>query len=147
MITGYKTTACAAFVLALVAVVAAAAPTAATKSESSSRIAKERLELANEANRVVQQLIQQNEIGRADEQSFRWSLRLMEAETDASKDQPERVAAVQRHLDRMKRMEEWLAAAFEQGEANSLDVFDVKWWRLDAERLVAGLAEVPAVRD
>lgn len=47
----------------------------------------------------------------------------------------------------MKRMEERLVAAFEQGEANSLDVFDVKWWRLDAERLVAGLAEVPAVRD
>lgn len=88
MITGYKTTACAAFVLALVAVVAAAAPTAATKSESSSRIAKERLELANEANRVVEQLIQQNEIGRADEQSFRWSLRLMEPKRMQAKTSP-----------------------------------------------------------
>jgi hypothetical protein len=71
----------------------------------------------------------------------------MEAERDASKDQAERVAAAQRHLERMKRMEDLFAAAFQRAEASALDVFDVKWRRLDAERMVADLTEVQAARD
>ena len=68
-----------------------------------------------------------------------WSHRLMEDQIRAAVDRAGRVAAMQEHRDRMKKLED-LYSELRKGESRYLwdtDVLNVKYHRLEAEQLLA----------
>jgi RNA polymerase sigma factor (sigma-70 family) len=61
------------------------------------------------------------------------SLRLLDAEKELSDKKDDQVAALQRHLRRMKEMEKILEAMFQAGRASQADYAQAKSYRLQAE--------------
>lgn len=84
-----------------------------------SELAKARLEVARESQRPITAMVKHGEFGPAGDQAHVWSIRLMEAERDVSQTKAERIAAVERHHQRVKEMEDLILRAY-QGKQVSL---------------------------
>ncbi|AGA27238.1 hypothetical protein [Singulisphaera acidiphila] len=108
--------------------------------QSPKELAKARLELARQAFAVMK-LNQERGVARGDHDL--WSLRLMEEERNASGNKAERIAAVQAHLDRVKKWEAETARLFKGGEVDLMLYMDTQWKRLEAESLLAKEKEEP----
>ena len=67
------------------------------------------------------------------EKVYRWSRRLVEAENEASGDQPGRVAAAEAHLARIQRLETKISRIRRIGFGDSLDVLEVDYYRKEAD--------------
>jgi hypothetical protein len=96
-----------------------------------------RLEQAAEGYRLADALYQN---GQNDAENVAlWSRRVLEAARPLCKDKETEVAAAQKHLDRMKELEEKAKKRFEAGAANRKDVLAAAYHRTEAEILLAQL--------
>ena len=68
-----------------------------------------------------------------------WSRRWMEAEVRLAKRSPDRVAAAQRHLDRMKLMETMMEQILKSEPFAAHNLLKAKYFRLEAEELLIDL--------
>ena len=77
------------------------------KSVSTRKLAEERVSAARNAYEAVWARFKPFDLSKGDgEDVYRWSRRWMEAERKMAKSEAERVAAVQGHADRMKKLEQ-----------------------------------------
>lgn len=67
------------------------------------------------------------------EATFRWSLRWMEAEREATSVPEARKTAREAHVKRMQELEKRVKQKFQSGEAMEADVAAAEFYRLDAE--------------
>lgn len=102
--------------------------------QSPKELAEARLKLARQAFAVMK-LNQERGIAQGDHAL--WSLRLMEEERNASGNKAERIAAVQAHVDRVKKWEADTARLFQNGRVDLMLYLDIQWKRLEAESLLA----------
>jgi hypothetical protein len=68
---------------------------------------------------------------------YRWSVRWMEAQCEASTDKAGQVAAAQDHLDRMKKLERILQASVKTGETSQAEAAAGEFYRIEAEIALA----------
>jgi hypothetical protein len=71
------------------------------------------------------------------EKLYRWSRRWMEAQQDVSATKKNQVAAIEAHLDRMKRVEKTVKDLIKAGATSDLAPFEAKaaeFYRLEAEK-------------
>lgn len=87
---------------------------------------RERVELARKAIALIETL-RKERAAVPPEQEYEWSIRLLEAERQASTNRAERVAAAEAHLGRMKAAMERIAALVERGTASSLDALEAQF--------------------
>jgi hypothetical protein len=94
-------------VVVCVLLVAKAAVAVGAEELSQPKPARERLEAARNAYNESWQRFKPFTLAKGDgENVYRWSRRWMEAERDVATTRAERVAAVERHLERMKELEQ-----------------------------------------
>lgn len=67
------------------------------------------------------------------ETAYRWSVRWMEAECDATTDPEARKFARKAHATRMQELEKRVNQKYQSGEATEGDVVAAEFYRLDAE--------------
>lgn len=113
--------------------VAASAP---ADLENPRSLAKQRLQVAQEANNAIKTMRKNRENASA-EQVYRWSRRLMEAEMEMSEKKADQIAAVNAYLLRMKEIEKLAKEGYQQGEVGYLELVDAKWYVLEAESLLS----------
>ena len=76
-----------------------------------------------------------------------WSRRWMEAELRLSPTPTEKLAAIQAHLERVKRLETIADQYAKAGQGKTLDALKAKYFRLEAEQMLAeARATQPNVR-
>lgn len=76
------------------------------KALDSEDLAKERMEAARRAYQFAWDEFKPFDLSKGDEEKvYRWSRRWMEAERDLASTKAERMAALQGHIDRMKKLE------------------------------------------
>lgn len=114
--------------------VAASAP---ADPESPRSLAKQRLELGQEANDAVKAGIDSKALGRDSKQVRRWSRRLMEAKVATSEKKADQVAAINAYLLRMKELEKLAKWGCDNEEVGYLELLDAKWHVLEAEALLS----------
>ena len=68
---------------------------------------------------------------------YRWSVRWMEAQREASTDKAGQVAAAQDHLDRMKKFEKILQASVKTGGTSQAEAAAGEFYRIEAEIALA----------
>jgi hypothetical protein len=78
-------------------------------------IAEQRVKLAREAMRTIDKLKKMRETA-TNEQLYCWSHRLMQAELEMSGNDAARTAAIEKHLERMKIMEERAEEGYRSGD-------------------------------
>jgi hypothetical protein len=84
----------------------AAEPTS-EKTERTQKLAEERGRAARHAYEAVWEKFKPFDLSKGDgEDVYRWSRRWMEAEREVAKSKAERVAALQGHFERMKKLEQ-----------------------------------------
>lgn len=66
-----------------------------------------------------------------------WSRHWMDEQIALSTGEAERLAAIQAHVDRMKELEALLRAYAEQGRGRAMDANQGKYFRLEAEQMLA----------
>lgn len=71
------------------------------------------------------------------DQAYTWSLRWMQAQQDVSDKTEDKVAAAQAHLDRMRKMEDFVRQQQRRGAAADADVAALEYYRLAAEGALA----------
>ena len=113
------------------------AASAPADPESPRILAKQRLELAQEANDAIKAAIDSKALGRDSEQVRRWSRRLMEAKVAMSEKKADQVAAINAYLLRMKELEKLAKEGHRAGEVGNLKLLDAKWHVLEAESLLS----------
>jgi hypothetical protein len=101
-------------------------------------IAEQRLKLAREAMRALGELERMREPVTS-EQLYRWSHRLMQVELKVRANEADRTAAVTKHLERMKSIEERVEEGYRNGEISYFNLLEARWRRLEAEALLAEL--------
>jgi RNA polymerase sigma factor (sigma-70 family) len=98
-------------------------------------LAETRVETAREILKAQMKLVQSGDIGL--EQIPPWSLRLMEDRLRLAATAAERLAAIREHRDRMTSLELSLKQSFPLGRAQFPDVLKGRYYRLEAEQLLA----------
>jgi hypothetical protein len=68
---------------------------------------------------------------------YRWSERWFRAEEDLSDKKADRIAAAERHWQRMKRLEDLVRGSYKAGAAAAIELPAVEYYRLDAEIALA----------
>jgi hypothetical protein len=71
-----------------------------------------------------------------------WARRLMDARLSLAATPAERMTAIREYLDRMKSWEAGVTKLVEQGRSTIVDGLEVKYFRLEAEQLLAKEEEV-----
>jgi hypothetical protein len=72
------------------------------------------------------------------ESMYQWSRRWLDAERDLADTKEARVAAIQAHLDRMKKLEDLVRQWHRKGFVNNTDVAAGEFYRLEAEHWLDG---------
>jgi hypothetical protein len=97
--------------------------------------AKARLEAASKVYRILSQSRSQAPLD--GEKLYWWSRRWMEAQQDLSEKKVDRVAAVQGHLDRMKKMEDVVRELYRNKFVSVVEMTAQEFYRLEAEGWLA----------
>jgi hypothetical protein len=114
----------------------AAGPTE-DKTVSAEKHAEERLDAARNAYESVWTKFKPFDLSKGDgEDVYRWSRRWMEAERDLTTTKAERVAALQGHSQRMKKLEEEVQA-YARGTIPFQQLAATKFYRAEAETWLA----------
>ena len=76
------------------------------------------------------------------DRAYLWSRRWMEAEQELSDKTEGKIAAAQAHLDRMRKVEDYVKVQVELRSATAADVAAQEYYRLEAERRGAGARQI-----
>jgi hypothetical protein len=118
----------------------AAGPTG-DKAVSAKKPGEERLSAARNAYEVVWSKFKPFDLSKGDgEDVYRWSRRWMESERDMAKSKAERVAALQSHFERMKKLEQEVQM-YARGTIPIQQLAATQFYRAEAE---VGLLEEKA---
>jgi outer membrane protein TolC len=114
----------------------AAAASAPADPEDRQSVAKQRLQVAQEANDAIKAMRRARE-NVSSEEVYRWSGRLMEAQMAMSEKKADQIAAINAYLSKVKEMAKLAKQGYEQGELGYLQLLDAKWHVLEAESLLS----------
>jgi RNA polymerase sigma factor (sigma-70 family) len=109
----------------------------ATKNPKWRALAAARIEAAREILNQSMRLWQEGEAGFADAEIATWSHRLMEGRLSLATTSAEHLAAIQEHRERMKDIERRARVLFERGQVRQRDVVTVRYFRVEADQLLA----------
>jgi RNA polymerase sigma factor (sigma-70 family) len=104
---------------------------------ATAQLARERVRHAREGLRLAAPPEKRGHHSFSDGKIYLWSLRVAEAERDASANPADQIAAFQAHLDRMKDFEKEAKEMLDQGMISNLEYLDVQFRREEAEDLLA----------
>jgi hypothetical protein len=114
--------------------------TGASRGDEPVANAKARLEAAR---KVYEGMIERRRIDISaaldPDRFYQWSRRWFEADRDLGANKQASIAAAERHLERMKKMESLFRSWFEQGMASLTEVPAATFFRLEAERTLMEL--------
>jgi hypothetical protein len=123
---------------ALALCLAALAPPASAADEKAAENAKARRAAAQKVYKGIFDRSQVDVSSPLDvERMHQWSRRWLEADRELAGTKEGRVAAIQAHLDRMKKLEDVVRHWHRKGFVSSADVPAVEFYRLEAERWLA----------
>jgi hypothetical protein len=109
----------------------------AEKAVDTKELAKERRGAARDAYEFAWDEFKPFDLSKGDgEKVYRWSRRWMEAERDLATTKAERVAALQGHLERMKKLEEEVQG-YARGTIPFQQLAATKFFRAEAETWLA----------
>jgi hypothetical protein len=100
-------------------------------------LAAARIDAAREILNQSMRLWQAGEASFADAEIATWSHRLMEGRLSLATTSAEHLAAIQEHRERMKEMERRARVLFERGQVPESEVLAVRYFRLEADQLLA----------
>jgi len=111
---------------------AAAAP-AAPDMAANRALAREQLALIDKALATMQQMAQNGMLSLADASFSVWGRRRLETLRKAGAGKAEIVAALEKHLNSLKREKAIAKARFDSGQGTQLEINEVQFRRLEAE--------------
>jgi hypothetical protein len=120
-----------------VLILAAAAPRGLADEAKPAELAKARAAAARETYEALLGRYAIDPKGPGFESIYLWSRRWLEAEQAAAADKAGRLAALQAHLERMKKWETIKTEALKQGLAPKYEVPQARFYRLEAESWLA----------
>lgn len=112
---------------------AAQEPRGAAAVAQNQALAKEQLKLIDEVFDDLQALFRGGQISVSDIRFAVWGRRRVDALRASGATPAERVAALERYVDLMKKNEDYAQRAHERAEATRVDVADARYRRLEAE--------------
>jgi hypothetical protein len=125
------------FLRYLVALVLTLALTVVAVAEDPIANAKGRMEAAQKVYEGMLKRMQTDPaFGFDAERVNRWSRRWLDAEKDYANKKDDQVAAVQAHLDRMKKLETQARLMHKAGMITAVDVAACEFYRLEAEKML-----------
>lgn len=112
---------------------AAQEPRGAAASAQNQALAKEQLKLIDKVFDDLQTLFRGGEISVSDARFAVWGRRRVEALLASGAKPAERIAALEKYVDLMKKNEDYAKRAHERAQATRVDVADAQYRRLEAE--------------